>query len=134
MGDESSEDLAKAKSRTDMLGSDLVPSNSEFALSYVEKGEGAGFLGLTRSVSDEDLAKMKLNNTLFEQRGLIRTESDVDVMTRGLWLNGPNVEETETSIDFVADDAAQGECSMERHPSTDSNGQSRHLPTRSAGL
>ena len=135
--DESSEDLAKSKKSTDMLGSDLVPSNSEFALSYVPsgiQGEGAGFLGLTRSVSDEDLAKMKLNNTLFEQRGLIRTESDVDVMTRGLWLNGPNVEETETSIDFVADDAAQGECSMERHPSTDSDGLRRQLSTRSAGL
>ena len=54
-------------------------TSSQFVVDDAAHGEwpeGAGFQGLTRSVSDEDLAKIKLNNTLFEQSGLSLMRTD----------------------------------------------------------
>eukprot|EP00656_Telonema_subtile_P050113 TRINITY_DN63_c0_g1_i3.p1 TRINITY_DN63_c0_g1~~TRINITY_DN63_c0_g1_i3.p1 ORF type:complete len:541 (+),score=100.98 TRINITY_DN63_c0_g1_i3:463-2085(+) len=82
---------AKKSSRNN--GLDLIPTNSELQLSYIQNRGGSRGLpqtDLTRSISEEQLAKIASNCDMYSE-ALVTSQADVQNITRNLWLNGPNL-------------------------------------------
>jgi len=118
--DEFQEPAPRAEPGSKPSLTELVPSHSEMTLSYIQPAAvPLSCQGLTRSVSEENIAKMEANNAMVEasngvfgQLGLTRSESD---FTRNLWMTESDLR---ASCEMAAVQLQQSQMAVEQEPLT----------------